>query len=213
MIRWHGHSCFEISSDEGPTIVTDPHDGKSLGIKPPSVNADIVLVSHSHFDHSSTKTVMTKGSKKVDRSGKFNLMGVKIKGIESFHDPEDGRMRGENIIFKFVLDDMSLCHLGDLGHIIPEKMASKLKPIDILFIPVGGVFTLEPNQCWKVIEDINPRVVVPMHYKTGGLSISIHPLTHFLNSNPELPRIKVGNEIDFDHNDIPTRATIWEFSR
>jgi len=211
-IRWHGHSCFEIGDDEGLRIVTDPHDGRSIGIKPPVVKGDIVLVSHDHFDHSSVKTVSERDTKVVDREGNFKVRDVKIKGIQSFHDGEEGRKRGSNIIFKFELGGLRFCHMGDLGHGLDDRLRKQLQPTDILFIPVGGVFTLEPQQCWKVIQEVGPRLVVPMHYKTGGLSISIHKLDEFMKWSPGVASQKVGNEIDFDDSDIPPARTIWEFS-
>lgn len=181
-------------------------------MKPPLAKGDIILISHSHFDHSSSKTVSKKESKIVDRDGNFKIRDVNIRGFSSFHDEIDGKKRGNNIIFKFELGNIKLCHLGDLGHSLDEKTVKQIQPVDILFIPVGGVFTLEPQHCWKVIQDLDPKLVIPMHYKTGGLSISIHKLDEFLKWAPEISTMKVGNEIDFDDDDIPPARTIWEFS-
>jgi L-ascorbate metabolism protein UlaG (beta-lactamase superfamily) len=211
-IRWHGHSCFEVGNDDGPTVITDPHDGRSIGIKPPVVKGDIILISHSHFDHSSAKTVSKKESRVVEREGSFRIRDVKIKGVPSFHDEVEGRKRGNNIIFRFELGDYRLCHLGDLGHVLDERTIRALQPLDILFIPVGGVFTLEPQLCWKVVQDLGVKLIIPMHYKTGGLSLSIQRLDEFLKYSPGITEIKVGNEIDFDSSDIAGGPTLWEFS-
>ena len=176
------------------------------------VKGDIILISPSHFDHCSSKTVSKKESKIVDRDGNFKIRDIKIRGFPSYHDEIDGKKRGGNIIFKFELSNIKFCHLGDLGHSLEERAVKQIQPVDILFIPVGGVFTLEPQYCWKVIQDLDPRLVIPMHYKTGGLSISIHKLDEFLKWSPEISTTKVGNEIDFDDDDIPPVRTIWEFS-
>jgi len=214
IIRWHGHACFEVSDEiQDLTIVTDPHDGRYLGIKPPAVKADIILVSHDHFDHNSTKTVMKKDSKIVDKPGGVKVREVRIKGIQVFHDSDEGASRGQNLIFKFNLADMDFCHLGDLGHLLDEKTVKSLTPIDFLFVPVGGVFTLDAAQAWKVIRSLEPRVIIPMHYKTGGLSLAIQPIDPFLQLAGDVPIIKIGNENDFDAPDIPTTLTIWEFSQ
>jgi len=156
--------------------------------------------------------VSTRESKIVDRDGSFKIKEVKIRGISSYHDLVEGKKRGSNIIFRFELGNITFCHLGDLGHPMDERTIRQLNPVDILFIPVGGVFTLEPQLCWKVILDLEPKLVIPMHYKTGGLSISIHKLDEFLKWSPEVSVVKVGNEIDFDEADIPSSRTIWEFS-
>ena len=213
-IRWHGHSCFEVSDEtQDLTVVTDPHDGKYLGIKPPAVKADIILISHGHFDHNSAKTVAKKDSKIVDRPGSVKVREVKIRGLQVFHDSVQGQSRGENIIFRFSLSDMEFCHLGDLGHLLDEKTARSLTPIDFLFVPVGGVFTIDATQAWKVIRSLSPRVIIPMHYKTGGLSLAIQPIDQFLQLAGDVPIMKIGNENDFDASDIPGSMTVWEFSQ
>ena len=134
-IRWHGHACFEVTNDI--TLVTDPHDGKSIGIPAPSgVAGDIILVSHDHYDHNSVKNVEKEGSKVITDERKRNIMNVDIQGVESFHDEAGGAKRGKNIIFKFTMEDISFCHLGDLGHDLDEDTVQKIGNVDILFIPI-----------------------------------------------------------------------------
>ena len=208
-IRWHGHSCFEIKDDI--TLVTDPHDGKSIGIPTPNIEGDIILVSHDHYDHNSVKTVEKIGSKVVRDERKRNIYNVVIRGIKTYHDENFGDSRGENIIFKFLIDDINFCHLGDLGHILEEDIAEKIGDVDILFIPVGGNFTIDANYAWKIVNLIKPSIIIPMHYKIGGLSLPIDTLDKFLETSI-FKILKVGNEIDFEKSDIPNESEIWAFT-
>jgi L-ascorbate metabolism protein UlaG (beta-lactamase superfamily) len=208
-IRWHGHSCFGITNEI--TLVTDPHDGKSIGIHAPNVTGDIVLVSHDHYDHNSVKSVEKEGSKVITDTRKRNIANVEIKGIESFHDECRGEKRGSNIIYKFTMEDITFCHMGDLGHDLDEDTVQKIGDVDILFIPIGGTFTLDAKQAWRIIKKVKPRIAVPMHYKIGGLSLPITGIEPFLEeSNYEI--LKVGNEIDIEKEDLPEEPEIWTFT-
>lgn len=210
-IRWHGHSCFEITDEN--VLVTDPHDGKSIGISAPQAQADVVLVSHDHYDHNSIKTVQKEGTKIVREPGKKTAFGTPIKGYPSFHDKEEGKKRGENIIYKFQIEGISFCHLGDLGHILSDEIAEKINGVDVLFIPVGENFTVDVDEAWSVIEKIQPRIVIPMHYKVGGLSLPISSVEPFLEKkNDDYKILRVGNEIDIEKEDLPTDSEIWVFT-
>ena len=209
-IRWHGHSCFEITNEL--TLVTDPHDGKSIGIPTPSVEGDIILVSHDHYDHNSgIKTVEKEGSKVVTDGRKRNISNIEIFGVESFHDENHGAKRGSNIMFKFSMDGIRFCHLGDLGHELDDGTVERIGEVDILFIPVGGTFTVDDRQAWKVINKIKPKIIIPMHYKIGGLSLPIAGLDSFLEPAKHKV-IYVGNEIDIEREDLPTEPEIWTFT-
>jgi L-ascorbate metabolism protein UlaG (beta-lactamase superfamily) len=208
IIRWHGHACFEISNDH--VIVTDPHDGKSIGIKAPQVRADLVLVSHKHFDHNSAKTVSKNSTQVIDTLGNHQFSDINIIGVQAYHDDARGERRGEICLFKITIDAMHLCHLGDLGHIITQKQIDELGEIDILFVPIGNVFTIGAQDAWKTINLIKPKVVIPMHYRVGGLSLSIQPIEPFLNNTDKIER--VGNEIDFGIEDLPKDTEVWVFS-
>ena len=210
-IRWHGHSCFEITNDI--TLVTDPHDGKSIGINAPSVIGDIILVSHDHYDHNSVKSVEKEDSKIVRGSGEKTVSNVLIKGFETFHDEVQGAKRGENIVYKFRVDDITFCHLGDLGHKLNDDMVEMLGDIDVLFVPVGGTFTLDVDEAWKVIKMVNPKIVVPMHYKVGGLSLPVSGVDVFLEKNKSKCKVlRVGNEIDIEKDDLPEEQEVWVFT-
>jgi len=208
-IRWHGHACFEITNEV--TLVTDPHDGKSIGIPAPSVMGDIILVSHDHYDHNSVKTVEKDGSKIVTDERKRNISNVEIRGIKSFHDECEGAKRGENIMYKFTIDGIKFCHLGDLGHELDEDAVQKIGEVDILFLPIGGTFTIDDRQAWNVINMIKSKIIVPMHYKIGGLSLPIAGIDPFLEKN-KYKIIKVGNEIDIEKEDLPEDPEVWTFT-
>jgi len=208
-IRWHGHSCFEITNDV--TLVTDPHDGKSVGIPAPTVSGDIILVSHDHYDHNKVKSVEKDSSKIVTDARKRTVLNVQINGYESFHDEVHGEKRGSNIIFKFISDDITFCHLGDLGHILDEKTIQQIGDVDILFIPIGGTYTLDAKEAWKTISALQPKITVPMHYKIEGLSLPIAGIDTFLEKNTH-KILKVGNEIDIEKEEIPKEPEVWVFT-
>ncbi len=194
------------------TIVTDPHDGKSIGIKSPNVKADIVLVSHDHFDHNHFKVVAGREAKVFNREMDVTKNGIKIQSMKVFHDEANGSKRGDNLLFKFTVDEVRFCHLGDLGHLLDEETIKRIGSVDVLFIPVGNVFTIGPKQAWEVIDAIKPKVAVPMHYRFGGLSLSIKPVEPFLAEAPLESVVRVGNEIDFESEDLPEELEIWVFT-
>jgi L-ascorbate metabolism protein UlaG (beta-lactamase superfamily) len=209
-IRWHGHSCFEITNDL--TLITDPHDGKSIGIPAPNVQGDIILVSHDHFDHSSgIKLVEKEGTKIVTDGRKRNISNIEISGVESFHDENSGSKRGENVIYKFIMNGIKFCHLGDLGHELDDSTVNKIGSVDILFIPVGGNFTIDDKKAWNIIKKIKPKIIIPMHYKIGGLSLSIAGLDPFLEQSKYKINY-VGNEIDIEKEDLPSEPEVWTFT-
>ena len=139
------------------------------------------------------------------------LSGVDIRGINSFHDEVKGAKRGRNNIYIFTLDGITFCHLGDLGHILDEETAEQIGKIDILFIPVGGTYTLDASDAWEVIKIINPKIVIPMHYKIEGLSLPIAPVDEFLEKG-DYKVLRVGNEIDIEKEELPMEPEIWVFT-
>jgi len=208
-IRWHGHSCFEITNNI--TLITDPHDGKSIGIPAPTVTGDIILVSHDHYDHNSVKTVEKNGCRIVTDPRKKTIEDIEIRGVESFHDEAEGAKRGSNIMYKFKIDDITFCHLGDLGHDLDDESINNIGEVDVLFIPIGGTFTVDDKQAWDIIKKINPKIVVPMHYKIGGLSLPIAGIDAFLEQNP-YKVLPVGNEIEIDKEELPDEPEVWTFT-
>jgi L-ascorbate metabolism protein UlaG (beta-lactamase superfamily) len=208
-IRWHGHSCFEITNDI--TMVTDPHDGKSIGIPAPSVTGELILVSHDHYDHNKVKSVEGENSKIIMDGRKRAIENIEIKGFDSFHDEAGGAKRGSNLIYRFTWDGINFCHLGDLGHALDEKTIDEIGTVDILFIPIGGTYTIDAEQAWKLIEKMKPKIVVPMHYKIEGLSLPITGIDPFLEKN-KYKVLRVGNEIDIEKDDLPKDPEVWVFT-
>lgn len=208
-IRWHGHACFEITNDM--TIVTDPHDGRSIGIPSPNVTADIILVTHNHYDHNSIKTVEKEGLKVITDERKRTIGTIQIQGIPAYHDAMHGEKRGKIIIYKFICDDITFCHLGDLGHVLDEKTLQQIGHVDIVFIPVGGNYTIDAEQAWQVIHMMKPRIAIPMHYRIEGLSIPITEVDPFIEKSDEKV-VRVGNEIDIEKDDFPKEPEIWVFT-
>lgn len=210
-IVWHGHSCFEITNERA-TIVTDPHDGSSIGIQPPHVKADIILVSHDHYDHNKVK-VVEKETSTVVRRGDKTVRDIEISSYTTYHDKNEGKKRGSNTIFSFVIDEITFCHLGDLGHLLPEEVIASLGNIDVLFIPVGGVFTIDAEEATNLCKNIMPRVAIPMHYRVGGLSLPIERVDEFLEKVRKMYEIRhVANEIEIEHEDLPDGHEVWVFT-
>lgn len=210
-VRWHGHSCFEVSTDE-LTLVTDPHDGKSLGIQPPKVRADVVLVSHDHFDHAATRVVAKPEARIVTGPDHVRVGNLKVRGVETFHDVSAGQSRGGNIAFKFIMEEVAFCHLGDLGHILDPAQAKAIGHVDVLFVPVGGVFTIDAEAAWEVVRMLGPAVAVPMHYRVGGLSLSINDISPFLSRADPGCIVKVGNVVEFSKEELDDETLVWIFT-
>ena len=163
-VRWHGHSCFEFG-DSQLTLVVDPHDGRSIGIKPPAVSADVVLMTHNHYDHNAVRAVRGRHDDILSREGMFTVKGLEVEGLPSWHDAVGGRERGPNTMYLFRMDDISVCHCGDLGCIPDEDVLSRIRNVDMLFVPVGETFTMPLPEVKRFLEIVNPNVIVPMHYR------------------------------------------------
>ena len=181
ILRWHGHACFELQS--GFTLVVDPHDGRSLGLSPPSASADLVLVSHDHFDHNQSRNVRGLRARVIDTAGRHQFQECEIQGIPAFHDEEQGAKRGEVVLFRFTMGGIDFLHAADLGH-FPAEQLDAMQGCDLLFLPVGGVFTIDSAMAWRVAQAVAPRVVVPMHYRYGSLTLAIDEVQPFLDASP-----------------------------
>jgi L-ascorbate metabolism protein UlaG (beta-lactamase superfamily) len=176
IISWYGHSCFKIQTrtkrgGEEVTLITDPFD-KSIGLRPPQGQTDIVTISHPHYDHNNTS--LLKGDFfTIDAPGEYSIKDISIEGIDSFHDIEKGEKRGRNTIFVIESEDIRICHLGDLGEKLNEKQLERMNGVDILMIPIGGTYTLDGKLAEEVIAQVEPKIIIPMHYKIPGLAIDI----------------------------------------
>jgi len=166
-IIWYGQSCFKIQSKD-IVLITDPFD-KKIGLRPPFGSADIVTISHNHYDHNNFQ-VIKNNPFIIDSAGEYEIKKVTIKGIDSYHDNQEGKERGRNIIYVTEMEGIKICHLGDFGQdALINGQLEKIGQIDILFIPVGGVFTIDWKLASSIISQIEPRIIIPMHYKISGV--------------------------------------------
>ena len=149
-------------------MVTDPFDTSSVGLKFPSVSANIVTVSHDHADHNKAELVKDVG-KVIKGPGEYEIGGVSLIGFQTYHDGERGKLRGKNTIYVIEIDDMRILHLGDIGHSLSEKMVEEIGDIYVLMIPVGGEYTVDAKEAIKIVSAISPKIVIPMHYQVSGL--------------------------------------------
>jgi L-ascorbate metabolism protein UlaG (beta-lactamase superfamily) len=166
-ITYLGHSSFKLRGRDC-SLVTDPFDPEVVGIKYPKTEADIVTVSHGHSDHNFVDKI-TAGGMIINGAGEYEIKGVSIIGIPTFHDDEGGKARGKNLIFVIEMDRLRIAHLGDLGHKLSEKLIDQIGDLDILFIPVGGVYTITPKVAADIVRELEPSITIPMHYKTDDL--------------------------------------------
>lgn len=175
-ITWLGHSCFRIK-EKGVVIITDPYE-ESIGLTLPSLKADIVTVSHYHPGHGNWKKV--KGEPKLlDSPGEYEIKGVFITGIRTYHDSRQGKERGKNVAFLFEFENISVCHLGDIGHIPDKAQLEALNHVDILLVPVGGVSTIGPAQAVEIVRLLEPSIVIPMHYRLKELTYRLNSVDKF----------------------------------
>lgn len=178
VITWYGQSCFKIQS--GDTVVfTDPFS-KEIGLTPPRGQANIVTISHQHYDHNNVESLSGEALI-VDGPGEYESKGVNVKGIFSYHDNQEGKGRGINTIYAIEMEGIKICHLGDLGQKkLTDEQLEGLGEIDILMIPVGGTFTIDGEEAADIINQIEPRLIIPMHYKIPGLALKLETADTFL---------------------------------
>ncbi|MBI2854797.1 MAG: MBL fold metallo-hydrolase [Chloroflexi bacterium] len=176
-IYWLGHSCFRIKG-KSVTIVIDPY-GPETGYNLPKLEANLVIVTHQHPGHSNVGAVSGE-PKVVTGPGEYETSGVFITGVASFHDDKGGQLRGKNTVYRIEIDGLSLCHMGDLGHVLSSKTAGELGRVDVLLLPVGGVTTIDATGAAEVMRRLEPRIVVPMHYKTAVSRAELNGVDKFL---------------------------------
>ena len=165
-IHYLGHSCFRLRTRQA-SVLTDPFDPGMVGLPLKSQTADIVTISHSHQDHSYLKAVKGKNQAEpfvIQGPGEYEVKQTFIIGWQTYHDAEQGKLRGKNTIYRIELEDISVLHLGDLGHELSADLVSELGEIDVLLIPVGGVYTIDASQAAQIVRQIEPKIVIPMHF-------------------------------------------------
>jgi len=177
-IDWLGHSCFKVTLKSGTVILFDPFDS-TVGYAQQEVIADIVVISHAHFDHNDLSHI--KGEYEVvDTAGVHEIGDVTLEGIKTWHDHTGGEERGENLAFLLNVNGLRLCHMGDVGCVPDADVLEKLKGVELLLIPVGGNYTVDAKEAMVIIDAISPNIIMPMHFKTPDTKLQIAPLHDFL---------------------------------
>ncbi len=207
-IKFLGHAAFLIESGSGVKIITDPYkpgcfDG-GIKYQPITEEANIVTISHEHDDHNCTdiqgEPVFVRGAVKK------NVKGIDIAGMDVFHDESGGSERGTNTIFKMTIDDMSIVHLGDLGHPLSDEDAKQIGAVDILFVPVGGYFTIDAKVAEDTVSKLNPRVVIPMHFKTEKCGFPIAAVDDYVKDKETK---KFDSQVEIKKEDLPDKMKIY----
>jgi len=193
-ISYLGHSCFKIVG-KNISVLTDPFDSKETGYKMVKTNADVVTISHGHFDHNDTSSISGEPML-FDGPGEYEIKDSSFEGIPSIHGGGDENKEVGNTIFVFDIDGLKLCHLGDQGEELTSEQLEKINGADIVFVPVGGNFTLDAEKATKVISQIEPKVVIPMHYGTKDGKIKLESVDKFLHEIgasdvTPIPRLKI----------------------
>ena len=204
-IKWLGHATFLITSDSGMKIITDPYEPNDrLHYGEINESADIATVSHDHSDHSNVAAV--KGSPQVVK-GDAEIKGIKFKGIPSFHDAAGGKDRGRNTIFCFEVDGVKVCHLGDLGHELTAEQVAEIGAMDVVLLPVGGFYTIDAAVASRVVDKLNPKVVIPMHFKNNKCDFPIAGVDEFLRGKKDISQPDA-SEVELRAGELPSATQV-----
>lgn len=183
-IYWYGQACFRLKG-KNASLVIDPYKPEFVGLKTPKeLQGDVVLSTHSHEDHNFVTSVSAPSGGKpmvFDKAGEYEVGGVVITGINSFHDNQEGQERGVNTIFHLLFDNLDIVHLGDLGqNKLSEEQIAEIGQTDILLIPVGSVYTIDAKTASEIVSQLEPKIIIPMHYKVEGLKFELEGVEGFL---------------------------------
>ena len=186
-LKWYGHSCFGLTFANGTTLITDPFDD-TVGYPLCTARADAVLSSHDHFDHNHIQSV-SGHPVMINTPGSHEVNGIRVTGTASFHDPEQGALRGPNVIFTIEGDGLRIVHLGDLGHMPSAEQLAAIQGADVMLIPIGGTYTITTPQAVEIIAQAKPRTAIAMHFKNDHCGFPITDEKEFvrLTGASELP--------------------------
>ncbi len=209
-IKWYGHAAFNITTEDGVRIIIDPYlsnaFGGALSYGKIQDEADIVLTSHDHDDHNYTKDIKGKFVL-INSEGTRSVKGVTIKAIPTYHDPSKGKERGKNLIFVIEAEGLRIAHAGDLGHTLEKETIKEIVPVDILLLPVGGFYTIDPKEATKVMEDLKPAVAIPMHFRTEKCNFPIASVEEFTKSKKNV-KMAGTSEVVFTKATLPKTQEI-----
>lgn len=200
-----GHSCFQIKGSQA-TIITDPYApdlGYSLGKR----SADIVTISHQHPGHSYFEGI-DGDPRRVAGPGEYEINNVLIIGMATFHDDEGGNRKGKNTVYVMDIDEISVCHLGDLGHVLSTERSDGIDEVDVLMVPVGGVSTIDATVAAEVVRQLTPKVVVPMHYKTDTIRRDLEPVDRFLKEMG-IKEVSPQAKLSFNKGNLPLTTQVF----
>jgi L-ascorbate metabolism protein UlaG (beta-lactamase superfamily) len=204
-ITYYGHAAFKVTTEAGVNIIIDPYESGAfdgaLSYGKITDEADMVITSHDHADHNYTKDIKGEFTL-INRAGDYTVKGVKIKMIPVYHDPSQGKERGNNLISVIGADGLTLAHLGDLGHELEGGTLKEMGPIDLLLLPVGGFFTIDAGQADKITNALAPAVTIPMHYKTEKCAFPIAMVEDFTKGFKQVKTLK-GPELEIKKGDLP----------
>ncbi len=205
-ITYLAHASFLLTTQSETRIVIDPLDPEGypgqLGYRAFNEPADIVTISHGHADHEGTSVV--QGNPKIIRgNGKFESGGIEFLGVGTFHDKSQGAERGENTVFVITADGLKIAHMGDLGHLLTAEQAAEIGPVDVALIPVGGFFTIDSSEADSVAQQIEAKIVIPMHYKTPKCGFPIAGVEEFVEGKDNVSR-PGASELEVTHDTLPT---------
>ncbi|MGD0230203.1 MAG: MBL fold metallo-hydrolase [Syntrophorhabdales bacterium] len=210
VIRWYGHAAFRLTTTQGVNIIIDPYEsggyGGAVSYNPVRDRADIVLISHDHADHNCTGGIEGTYTD-VRKEGKYDIRGIRIRAIPTFHDPSAGSERGRNLVFVIEADDMKVVHLGDLGHLLDRDAIKAIGRPDVLMLPVGGTYTIDADAATKVMNDLGPSITLPMHYKTEKVGFPIAGVDDFTKGKQRVRTVD-GAEIDVTREGMPKEPEI-----
>lgn len=230
-IKWLGHATFLITSDTGTRIITDPYlPTDELRYGEINEAADIVTVSHDHFDHNNVAAVKGKPEVVKDkttwiipeaifessyvrnkipgtREDRGEISNIRFNAISTYHDESQGEKRGKNTVFCFELDGIKICHLGDLGHLLTDKQVLEIGKVDMLLIPVGGFYTIGASIASQVCNRLKPMVIIPMHFKTDRCHLPIATVEEFLKGKTGVTRPD-SSEVEFKRGELPANTRI-----
>lgn len=213
-IKWFGHSCFLIETSQGTKVLTDPL-GEETGYNVPDVIPDVITISHEHFDHNYVRPykdlpVVLRGEDSHGRDWqriKETIKDVGIYNVGTYHDDRGGRKDGKNSAFVFIVDGLRIVHLGDLGHLLGEEQLEAIGTPDILFIPVGGVSTIDYLEAADVVGQLKPRIAIPMHFKTAACKFTLFGVKRFIKGKDNV-RVVEGTTLVVGKDTLPNESQI-----
>ena len=207
-----GHSSFLLEESTGTKIVTDPFDD-SVGLTMPHIEADAVTISHDHYDHNNLDAII--GSPMIlNDEGAFEVSGVHISSVRANHDSHNGAKRGKSLIFKYRLDGVEVCHMGDIGQECNPFLSEFIMPVNVLLIPVGGKYTIDAEKAYDYVDKLMPDIVIPMHYRTKDIDLGLDKVDDFLDLFDQENILEVeGDSITFDRaifDDEVTKVIVFK---